>query len=200
MPPLPPPEAPTSPPCQHSSFAPPTPSPPPSCHPALLVEDEVASVYRATIYADFHKTLCERLHQVLLSQQHRNSPVKRRRASETHDEQDAPSKQPCHHRPSAKPRKSTAGHDAHQSHSVLPNRADTLLLVTGADFSWWRPLTPSPSITPMKPKRHGTGDDRRTYHDCDKGKVPHIQIPAACASDDRSIQVSGDVHNSSNDT
>jgi hypothetical protein len=72
--------------------------------------------------------------------------MKRCRAPEINDEQDAPSKQPRHHRPSARPRKSTASHDAYQNPLMLPDNADTLLPVTRVDedFSWWRPLTSSP--------------------------------------------------------
>jgi hypothetical protein len=238
---------PTSPLSQHSSSALPTPPPPSSCHPALLVEDDIASAHRATIYARFHKSLCERLHQVLLSQrrqrqrQRQHSPdadriptsarpavdqhiqhapirdtvarqpssadrsyLKRRRDSETQDEPDASSKQPRHHRPSARPRKRTARPDAFQGPLMLPDRADTLLPVTKADdpFSWWRPLTPSPSITPEESKRHGAGDNQLTaaHHDCEKERDPHTQIHATSASDDRSIQVSGGVYNSPDDT
>jgi hypothetical protein len=232
---------PTSPPSQHASYAPPTPSPPQSCHPALLVEDEVASVYRATIYTDFHKSLCERPHQVLLSQrrqrQRQTSPdpdsivtfarpaidqhihhapirdtvarqpspadqpcLKHCRASERNDEQNAPSKQPRHLRPSAKPRKSTARHDAYQSPLMLPDRSNTVLPVSEADetFSWWRPLTPSPPKTPKSQSVTAlvmTGL-RQPITDVE----PHIQIPATCASDDGSIHVPGNAYNSSNDT
>jgi hypothetical protein len=142
--------------------------------PYPLFEDEIASAYRATIYAELHKSLYERLHQVLLSQQRQRkrqhspdqdpistfarpvfdqhiqhasacdpvarqpSPADRscldcRRASETHDEQDVPSKQPRYHHPSARLCKRTARPGAYQSPSMLPDRADTLLSVAEAE-------------------------------------------------------------------
>lgn len=159
---------------------------PPSCPPALLVEDAAAVAYRNTHYAEFHRRLCEQLEMVLLSQRRQQqrsaaklcldviSPDRQPVLSESAVNTRAPSVKrrfelsslpptspnrqslaqlkPCpEHRPPKRARMHAAESREHAiAHkSIRPEDKNHHSLGTAGqdNFSWWKPLTPSPSVS-----------------------------------------------------
>jgi hypothetical protein len=160
---------------------------PPSCPPALLVEDAAAVAYRTTHYAEFHRRLCEQLEKVLLSQRRQQqrsaaklcldvkSPdrqpvpsesavytcapsLKRRRGSSTSppaspNRQNVAELKLCpEHPPSSKrarmhAAKSRERATTHKSLRSKDKNHHSLVTAGQDDFSWWKPLTRSLSVS-----------------------------------------------------
>lgn len=161
---------------------------PPSCPPALLVEDAHAVAYRTTHYAEFHGRLCEQLEKVLLRQRRQQqrsaakllclgvrSPdrqpvlsesavytwapsLKRRRGSSTSppassDRQNVAELKPCPENPPSPKRACMhAANSRERATSDTSLRSEdrnhhSLVTVGLDDFSWWKTLTPSPSVS-----------------------------------------------------
>lgn len=160
---------------------------PPSCPPALLVEDAAAVAYRTTHYAEFHRRLCEQLEKVLLSQrrQQQRSAAKLCLGVISPDRQPVPSEsavntrapslkrrfessslppaspnrpnvaqlKPCpEHHPSSKRARMHAAESrehaiTHKSIRSEDKNHHSLVTAGQDNFSWWKPLTPSPSVS-----------------------------------------------------